>query len=528
MLPELVIRGGLVYDGTGRPPRLADVAIGGDTIVEVGALPVVPDVPSLDAAGCVVAPGFIDIHTHSDLSLLADGRGLSKLHQGVTTEVVGNCGLSVTPHAPALHDALRQALFLLDVDPSLSWRWRHFGEYLDLLEKAQPALNIACLVGHVPLRAVAMGFDDRPVRAGELQTMVATLREALDAGAFGFSTGLVYPPACFADMAELVALCGPVRDAGALFAIHLRDYVDAFMASLDEGLAIARRSGARIQISHLRCIGVRNRGTVLRALDALVQARAQGLDCAGDAYPYTAGSANLSQLLPAWMHDGGTERLVDRLGSTQARERVASEWASTRWWGWEDIVVNWIGNAAADAQVGKSIAQLAEEQNRAPEQAYFDLIEQTGNAVSMIAFGASEEDTDAVLQHELIAIASDGQAIAPDGPLAAAKPHPRYYGTFPRVLGRLVREQQRLPMEQAVWKMTGYPAARLGLPDRGLLRPGMRADMTVFRADGVLDGATYAAPHVYPRGVEYVLVNGKLALLHGTATGVRAGQVLRR
>jgi N-acyl-D-amino-acid deacylase len=191
-------------------------------------------------------------------------------------------------------------------------------------------------------------------------------------------------------------------------------------------------------------------------------------------------------------------------------------------------VVNWIGNSASDAQVGKSVAQVAEEQNRAPGQAYFDLIEQTGNAVSMIAFGASEEDTTAVLQHELIMIASDGQAIAPDGPLAAAKPHPRFYGTFPRVLGRMVREQQALAMEQAIWKMTGYPAARLGLRDRGLLRPGMRADITVFRADGVLDSATYDAPHVYPRGVEYVVVNGKIALLHGTATGVRAGRVLRR
>ena len=460
--------------------------------------------------------------------MLADGRGLSKLYQGVTTEVVGNCGLSVTPHTPALHEALRRALFLLDVDPTLPWSWLHFGEYLDLLERARPAVNIACLVGHVPLRAVAMGFDDRPVRAGELQTMIATLREALDAGAFGFSTGLVYPPACFADMEELVALCGPVRDVGALFAIHLRDYVDAFMASLDEGLTIAHRSGARVQISHLRCIGARNRGTVLRALDVLEHARLQGLDCAGDAYPYTAGSANLSQLLPAWMHDGGTEGLVDRLGSTQARTRVASEWASTRWWGWEDIVVNWIGSSTSDAQVGKNIAQLAEEQNRAPEQAYFDLIEQTGNAVSMIAFGASEEDTAAVLQHELIMVASDGQAIAPDGPLATAKPHPRFYGTFPRVLGRMVREQQRLPMEQAIWKMTGYPAERLGLRDRGVLRPGMQADITVFRADGVLDGATYDAPHVYPHGVEYVVVNGKIALSHGAATGVRAGHVLRR
>jgi N-acyl-D-amino-acid deacylase len=260
----------------------------------------------------------------------------------------------------------------------------------------------------------------------------------------------------------------------------------------------------------------------------LEQSRAQGLDCAGDAYPYTAGSANLSQLLPAWMHDGGTERLVGRLGSRQERERVEIEWASARWWSWNDILVNWIGGSTADARVGKSIAQLAGEQNQSPERAYFDLIEQAGDAVSMVAFGASEEDTAAVLQHKLIMIASDGQAIAPDGPLAAAKPHPRFYGTFPRVLGRMVREQQALPMAQAIWKMTGFPAERLGLRDRGVLRPGMRADITVFRPDRVLDGATYDAPHVYSHGLEYVVVNGKIALSQGTVTGMRAGRVLRR
>jgi N-acyl-D-aspartate/D-glutamate deacylase len=527
MRPELLIRSGLVYDGAGSAPHPADIAVADGTILEIGALPAMPGVQTLDASGCAVAPGFIDIHTHSDCALLADGRGLSKLHQGVTTEVVGNCGLSAAPLAPAAQAALRRALFLLDVDPSLPWDWRRFGEYLSLLEKAQPAINVAGLVGHVPLRAAAMGFDDRTAHPSELQVMIAELCDALDAGAFGFSTGLVYTPACFAGMDELVALCRPVREAGALFAIHLRDYVDGFLGALNEGLAIARQSGARIQISHVRCIGARNRGTVQRALEILERARSEGLDCAGDAYPYTAGSANLSQLLPAWLHEGGPQSLVGRLGSPEVRKRVEVEWGIARWWDWDAIVVNWIGGAGADGRIGKSILQLAEEEDTSPEDAYFDLIEGAEDAVSMVAFGASEDDTAAVLQHDLIAIASDGQAIAPDGPLATAKPHPRYYGTFPRVLA-MAREQQRLSLERAIWKMTGYPAARLGLSDRGLLKPGMKADITIFRAERVIDGATYGAPHTYPEGIEHVLVNGKVALSRGVATGVRAGQILRR
>lgn len=516
-MTELLIRGGLVADGTGAPERTADVAIAGGRIEAVGDLAGRAAARVIDATGAVVCPGFVDVHTHSDLTLLSSPAAHSKVRQGVTTELIGNCGLGV---APVLGDtaALRGAAGYLDLDPAVAWDWTDLPGYLDVLAAARPAVNVASLVAHIPLRAGVVGFGDRAAGPAELDRMCGLLGDALDAGAAGLSTGLMYAPLTFAREEELTALGRTAASHGRLFAWHIRDYGDHLLDSVREVLRVAETTGCRTQISHLIAVGRRNWGKVARALELIDAARERGADVAADVYPYLAGNAPLSQLLPAWAQAGGEETMRRRLAGAGVRDRIREEWRDLPN-AWTDITVSRIP-AERPGVEGRTVADLG------GADAALDLIGEFGNAVMMVAGGRSEEDLLAALRHPVTVIGSDGLALDPGGPTGAGVPHPRSYGCYPRLFADHVRTG-RIPLAEAVRKCTGAAAARAGLTGRGELVPGKAADVVVFGLDRIGDRATYADPQRYPDGIRAVLVNGRVVVRDGTHLGERPGAVLR-
>jgi N-acyl-D-aspartate/D-glutamate deacylase len=507
----LVLSGGLVIDGTGRPARQADVLIRDGVI---SAAPVPDDVPRRDVTGLVVCPGFVDIHTHSDLTLLSDPRGLSKVHQGVTTEVVGNCGLGVTgrPH-------VRDAVSYLDLDPAVEWTWTDFPGYLDALSAAGPGVNVASLVGHLVLHADVAGFGDRPATAAEIDKMCGLLRDALSAGALGLSTGLVYAPLPYVQEDELLALARVAAEADKIFTWHVRSYDDGLIDSVAQAVRVARETGCRTQISHLAAVGRRNWGAVHGALDLVDAANAEGISVGVDIYPYLHGNAPLCQLLPADVQDGGPSVWVTRLADTRIRDEIVVAWRD-RPTTWDEITISW--TATPHAAVGSSVQEIALERGVSGDEVVLDLLAELGAGVMMTAGGRSEDDLRAVLAHPAAVVASDGQALDPRGVTGSGVPHPRSYGCFPRYLDRYAKE-----LPDAIRRCTSAPAARVGL-DRGVLRPGAPADIVVFDPARIADQATFTAPHQFADGIELVVVNGAVTVDGGKHTGVRAGQVLRR
>jgi N-acyl-D-aspartate/D-glutamate deacylase len=516
-MTDLLITGGTVVDGTGAPGRRADVAISAGHVEAVGDLGDHPAARVLDATGSVVCPGFVDVHTHSDLTLLSSPAAHSKIRQGVTTEVVGNCGLGVTP-VVADRAALRAAAGYLDLDPEIEWTWDDLPGYLAALDQARPSVNVAVLAAHIPLRAGVVGFEDRPAEAGELDRMCGLLDEALAAGAAGASTGLVYAPLTFAREEELTALGRTVAARDRLFAWHVRDYADGLLDSVRQALWVAETTGCRTQISHLLAVGRRNWGKVARALELIDAARERGHDVAADMYPYLAGNAPLSQLLPAWAQAGGEAAMRERLAAESVRDRVRAEWRDLPTT-WAEVTVSRVPAGHGAGVAGRTIEELG------GARAALDLLTEFGNAVMMVAGGRSEEDLLAVLRHPATVIGSDGQSLDPDGPTGEGVPHPRSFGCYPRLFADFVRTG-RLPLAEAIRKCTGAAAARVGLRDRGELRPGRAADVVIFAPDEIADRATYAEPQRYPDGVRTVVVNGRIVVEDGTHRGERSGEIL--
>ncbi|WP_283134886.1 N-acyl-D-amino-acid deacylase family protein [Rhizohabitans arisaemae] len=502
-MTDLLIRGGLLVDGTGSPARTADVAVSGGRVEAVGDLTGRAAARVVEARGRVVCPGFVDVHSHSDLALLSNPPAHSKIRQGVTTEVLGNCGLGVLPLTPETDTAaLRAAVAFIDADPAVEWSWRSLADYRAVLAGARPSVNTASLVGHLPLRAAVVGFADRPATPAEVTRMCGLLAEALDEGAAGLSTGLIYAPACYADEAELIALAGVVAAYGRVFSWHLRDYTDRLLESVGQAVRVAEASGCRTQISHLAAVGRRNWGGVAEALRLIEAADA---DVHADVYPYLAGSANLSQLLPGWAHDGGEAAMRLRLRDPLVRDRIRAEWAG-RWWEWADVVVDGSPLASDDHAM--------------------DLVAEHGNSVAMVASGRSEDDLLAALTHPATVIGSDGLALDPAGPTGRGTPHPRSYGCYPRLLHRYVGPG-RLTLEQAVRKCTAGPAELFGLAGRGLIRPGAAADLLLLDLEKIEDLSTFTHPHRYPAGIDLVVVNGTVVIHDGVHTGARPGRDLR-
>jgi N-acyl-D-aspartate/D-glutamate deacylase len=522
MQSHLLLAGGLLIDGTGAPQRAADVLISGGRVRAIGTGLPAHGARVLDVTGRVVAPGFVDIHTHSDLTLLSDPRALSKVHQGVTTEVVGNCGMAAAP-LPGGADlrAIRQAVSYLDLDPAVSWPWHDVAGYLDAVAASGPGVNVATLAGHLVLRAAVCGFADRPARPAELARMCGLLEDALAAGAVGLSTGLIYPPLPYATEDELLALATVVARAGKVFTWHVRSYEDGLLDSVAQALRVARASGCRTQISHLASVGRRNWGGVRRALELVDKATAEGLSVGVDSYPYLHGNAPLAQLLPAWVVAGGPDAWMPRLERTEVRDAVREGWRD-RPTTWDEITISWTVRGDGDPDVGRSVEQLARARGVDGDEVALDLLARLGTGVMMTAGGRSEDDLRAVLAHPSAVVASDGLALDPGGVTGAGVPHPRSYGCFPRYLRRYATD-----LPDAIRRCTSAPAARVGLTDRGVLRPGAPADVVVFDPERIADTATFTAPHQFATGIDLVVVNGAVAVRDGRHTGVRAGQVLR-
>lgn len=472
---DLIIAGGDVVDGSGSPRVRADIGVHAGSIVEVGNLAKAQARRRVDATGLVTAPGFIDVHTHDDQMLLQDGdEPHPKVLQGVTTVITGNCGVSL---APLLTTRPPPPLDVLGPD---SYRFDSFGDYLDAVERAKPVMNAVCLVGHSTLRVAHMADLDRPATPAETAAMRHALERALAAGAWGLSTGLYYPTACAATAQEVIAVARPLTAAGALVTMHIRDEGDQIDAALREAFAIARELQVPLVLSHHKLVGKQNHGRSAQTL-ALVEQAALEQNVCLDCYPYDASS---TMLLPSRVN--------------QSR----------------DVMVSW--SRPHPEAAGRSLFELATERNEEPQQ--------TARALApagAIYFAMSEDDVGRILSHPLTMVGSDG--LAHD-----AHPHPRLWGTFPRVLGRYVRERKLLSLESAVHKMTGLSARRFGLPRRGLVAPGFHADLVTFDAGTVLDRATYQQPHLPPEGIRAVYINGTQACADGRMTGERAGRVLRR
>lgn len=525
---DLILEGGTLVDGSGAPRRRADVGVQGDRIAAVGDLARIEAEQRIDVSGLVVAPGFVDIHSHSDLTLLSDGRGRSKIHQGVTTEVIGNCGLGHAPAPPERAAAVRRASALIDIDPGVGVGWTGVGGYLDALRAAGTASNVAVLIGHVAMRVAVAGDTPGPLDPSGLRQLAEVADAALDEGAVGLSTGLMYPPALFADAAELEVLGRAVADHDAVFAMHMRNYGDELVPAVREAIAVARTTGCRLQISHLAVAGRRNWGSVARALALVEEALADGLDVGVDCYPYLAGSANLSQLLPGWAQEGGSDAVADRLGDPDVRRRIREEWRTALLLGWDEVFVSMVDAELEAIALGRPVAEVAVALGLEADDAALELIARTRDRVQMVAFGRSPDDLEAALRHPATVIGSDGLALDPDGPTGAGRPHPRSYGCYPRLLGRVVREEGTLTLERAIAMSTSLPAARAGLTDRGVVREGAFADLVVLDADRVIDRATFEEPARFPDGILHVLVNGEAVLADGAepTADARPGRVL--
>jgi N-acyl-D-amino-acid deacylase len=526
---DLKITGGTVIDGSGTQGGRMDVGVRDETVVGLGDLSREPASRTLNASGRVVAPGFIDMHSHSDWRLWANRRAESKIRQGVTLEVVGNCGFSPAPASDEHLADLRG--FALYVPRGMDFRWRSMREYLVALDSEGLALNVIQLVGHGALRVSTMGFSRRAPTGTELAQMQREMADGLDAGAWGVSTGLIYAPGSYASTEEIVAVARAMRRRG-IYASHIRGEGATLLEAVDEAIRIGREAELPVQISHLKAAGRPNWGKVAQALARIDAAVAEGIDVQADVYPYTASSTSLRTLLPDWALEGGIDAMVARLADREVRERIRKELAAPVTGqslldrvGWEHIMIAYCPRRK-DAE-GQRLSEIAAVRGMDPLDAAIELIVDEVGKASMILFQLDEADLARALTHPRVMIGSDGSSLAPYGELGEGKPHPRSYGTFPRVLGEYARERRLFSLPQAVHKMTGLPARRLGLKDRGLIRVGARADLVVFDARRIADVATYTDPHRYPTGIEHVLVNGRWVIRDGEHTGVLPGRVLR-
>ncbi|PYN98668.1 MAG: hypothetical protein DMD91_14405 [Candidatus Rokuibacteriota bacterium] len=521
---DLKIEGATVIDGTGIPGGRTDLGVRDETIVAVGDLSRESAGRTVHAAGRVVAPGFIDMHSHSDWRLRANRRAESKIRQGVTTEVVGNCGFSPAPATDEHLDDLKG--FALYIPRGMDFRWRSVGEYLDALDEAGTAVNVVQLVGHGTLRVAAMGFARRAPTAAELTAMQRALIDAIDAGAWGLSTGLIYAPGSYAATPEIVTLARVcARRRNTVYASHIRGEGATLLDAVAEAITVGREADVAVQVSHIKAAGRPNWGGVTRALALVDAAVADGIDVMADVYPYTASSTSLRSLLPDWALEGGITAMVERVRDPASRELIVKELEQPVTGqslldrvGWENVMISFSpGRKDVEGKRLSEIGGLA---------AALDVLADEPRS-AMILFQLDERDVRQALAHPRVMIGSDGSSLAPYGELGEGKPHPRSYGTFPRVLGEYAREQRLLPLAQAIHKMTGLPARRLGLADRGVIRPGAKADLVVFDPRRVSDRATYEAPHQYPDGIQHVVVNGRFVIRDGEHTGSLPGRVLR-
>jgi N-acyl-D-aspartate/D-glutamate deacylase len=524
---DLLITNAQIVDGTGAAPRPGSVAISAGRIAAVGNVQGAAT-RTIDAKGRTLAPGFIDMHSHSDMPLVTDGNAQSKIRQGVTTEVIGESG-SVAPRTP-----------------SESAPWSDFNGYFALLEKSGIAVNLLSYLGLGSVREAVVGEADRKPTAAELVKMKSLVSSMMDQGIFGVSTGLIYPPNSYADVEELVELSKPAADKGGLYASHLRYDGAKLKEGLEEAIAIGERARMPVHVFHLKVTGQKNFGRMKEVIAIVNAARARGVRITSDQYPYIASSTGLTATIPQWVQDGGTAKLVERLKdpATRAKIRREMEDPNPTWENryqsagtWRNVQLASIGRTRGAREAGVSanrkyegmrVAEAARLASKDPFDFVFDLLVEERGSVGCVYFIIDEADLTLALKQPWVAIGSDGSALATEGPLRAGVPHPRSFGTFPRVLGRYVREQKAISLQEAIRKMTSLPASILGFSDRGTIAQDKWADLVIFDPATVADRATFENPFQYPAGIDTVIVNGRVVLDEGKHTGARPGKVLRR
>jgi N-acyl-D-amino-acid deacylase len=501
---------------------VADVAIRGGRISRVGVVREA-GAREVDVRGLAVSPGFIDIHSHADLNLLIEPRGESRIRQGITLEVVGQDGSSINwsrEEASLRRETFRRS-HGVEVDFRDAWG------FLDFLDRHPVAVNVCSMVGHGTVRGAVLGYGDRPATEVEIARMRAMVRSAVESGAVGLSSGLEYTPGSFAPPSELVALAREIQPWGLVYASHMRNEDDGLLHAVRETLEVGRQAGVPVQVSHLKAQGRRNYWKAEVALALIEHARGEGVDAHFDRYPYEAYATGLSSLFPPWARQGGTRRLLERLEGPEGdtvREAALAKVALLG--GWDAVQISSTGGAMGWA-VGGRLGSLAGARDLDPLDLTVELLRSNDGSVGMIGFGMDPANTARFLAHPLGMVCSDGGAFAPYGPLSRSSPHPRAYGSFPRFLGHYVRDMGILSLEEAIRRITSAPAQKLGLEDRGVLRVGAAADITVFSPERVRDRATFQSPHQYPEGILHVVVNGALTLLDGESTGNLAGRSVR-
>ena len=511
---DLVIRGGNVIDGTGAPAAQMDVAVAGGRIAAVARRVAEKGAVEIDARGVAVAPGFIDIHSHGDGSLFTDPRSESVIRQGVTTIVVGQDGSSRFPSRRMGDD---------------EGGFASFAALTAAVDALPSSVNVASMIGLGTIRGVVVGNDDRPATVDELSRMTAMVRDAIVAGACGASSGLEYTPGAFASRAELAALCAPLAAARLPYATHMRNEDDRLLDAIDESIDVARQARCPLQISHLKTQGPRNWGRLDDVFRRIEDARRSGMDITFDRYPYIAYQTGLTNLFPVWSRDGGTAAFLRRLDDSSTSDRIRTEALAKveLIGGWDNVLISSAGRGADSTAAGKRLGAYARARGVDPYDAAVTLLRASSGGTGMVGFAMSEENLERILAHPLGMVCSDGGAFATDGPSRRGSPHPRGLGTFPRVLGRYVRERKALTLEQAVRKMTAMPAERIRLRDRGRIAPKLAADLVVFDPATVIDRATYEDPFHYPAGIRAVVVNGQIALRDGERTKSAAGKGLK-
>lgn len=527
-MDDILITGGQVIDGTGSPAQFADIAIRNGRIAAIE-----PDRSDsaervIDAEGRIVAPGFIDIHTHSDFTLPLNPKAEAKIRQGVTTEVVGNCGFSVAPALPGKVDALRD--YLSGSAPWLPFEESNFQDYMDSWPDI--AVNTVMQVGHNTLRLMAMGMVDRAPIDEERRHMQEMLEEGLEAGALGLSSGLFTAPGCYSEPEELHDLGRVLKAHDARYSSHIRDESHGVHEALAEAIDVGEQCGVHVQVAHMKLSGTDNWGQMDRMLDTIKAARNRGVDVDCDQYPYDWGTNPLRFLLPVWLQEGGMDQMLERLADPYNRSRIRQKIAELgfnnfgRIESWRDIRI--AISPVADIEAGKTIEDLAAERGCDEVDAVCDIIIADRGATRILVRCMSEDDVRTISSEPTALIGSDGPCVAPYGITGQGKPHPRLYGTFPRLIGHYGRDLGLLSLPQAIFKMTGGAAKALGMTDRGTLREGYAADMVIFDADSIIDQATYDDPHQYPAGIETVIVNGTVVIDHGDHSGELPGRLLRR
>ena len=528
---DLIVLGGHVIDGSGNPWFAADIGIRGDRITAIGMLDRSRAKRTIDASGMTVAPGFIDMLGQSEYAVLADGRALSKLSQGITSEITGE-GESAAPQTPRTIEALRGELMRYGITID----WNDLDEYFHRVEKKGCAINLGTYVGATQVRQAVIGADDREPTNAEVQEMKRLVAEAMRDGAIGLSSALIYPPASYAKTEELIELAKIAGMYGGIYATHLRSEGQAEMEAISEAIRVGREAHVPVEIFHLKASGQPRWGAMPQIVGAIQTARSSGVDVAADMYPYLAGVTALASALPPWVANGGEQKMLERLHDPKMRRQIKNEMAvqSHEWenmylnsGGAEGITISWVIQPALTFLEGKTLATVAKSEEKDPLDVLIDIVIADKARTGALYFLANESDLEVGLKQTWTSIGLDSNEMSLDGPLFKGHPHPRAFGSMPRFLGHYVRERRLVSLEDAIRKITSLPAQRVRLQDRGLLRNGFYADLTIFDPARIEDKATYDRPTQVSVGVEYVIVNGSVAFEHGHLTGILAGRPLR-